>query len=294
MPDLLDAVGELIRQQTLRVHYLADLLIDPTLGRTREVRHQLTTAHRLQEQRAYTVHAPCLLAQLHAAVYASDTGRGGRTIPGSRMPLTAAALDLWVEISVDVNGWAAALGVDRRPYRRPEAERPAPDVRMPEWQRRLWIWSGTDVDEHGVPVPIPPLPARSPTDQRPDFIPAGIPPVGQLLRAVAAAAIAQHADELGERIAYRAHGWAAAIDTMLAGPAAEDHIHPIRGATCDQCGASSTVEDRDGERIVVPAIQVRFLPLDQDQPDDRWAYRICIACGDNGWITYTTTTGEAA
>lgn len=248
MPDLLDAVGELIRQQTLRVHYLTDLLVDPQLGRSREVRHQLTTARRQQEARAYTVHAPCLLAQLHTAVYASTSGRGGRTVPASRMPITAAALDLWVEISVDTNGWASALGVNRRPYR--DAE---PDAR-------------------------------------------GVPAIGQLLRATAAAAIAQHTDELADRIAYRAHGWATTISTMLAGPTADDHIYPIRGATCDTCGATSTVEDRDGERIRVPAVQIRFLPRDPDQPDpeDRWAYRICIACGDNGWITYTTTTGEAA
>lgn len=65
---------------------------------------------------SYTVTAPCLLTQLHAAVEASSRGHGGRSAPGSRLPVDAGALDLWFAILATTAAWAAVLRVDRKRY----------------------------------------------------------------------------------------------------------------------------------------------------------------------------------
>lgn len=261
MPDLLDAVGELLRPQSMRVHPLADLTTDPPPGAPAELRYQLQQARRLASARFYTVHAPCLLAQLRAAVAGTDVvGANLRGVARSRLPLSADALDLWVWIVTAVHTWANILNVDRHP------------------------------------------------DLPPDPTPAGIPPVGLVLRAVAAAAIAQHADELADRVAHDAHHWANQIRSMLAGPAVDERLYPIRGAHCSQCGATTASEPRDdGQHYRVPAVQVRVMREDQDDhghwhlrpadsidQDGAWLYQMCLACGANGWVPYTTETGAAA
>lgn len=236
MPHVADAVGELVKLQALRVHYLPG---DP--------------------DRFYTVRAPCLLAQLHGSFAHPTGGAGGRSISRSRIPLSAAALDLWMEITGNVHGWAEELGVDRRPYR--EAERAA----MGRLNRRL-------EDEH-------PLRDRS------------VPPIGRMLRAVAAQAVALAREEESDRIAFKATGWADRIRVMLAGWAPDERIHSLRGFACQACGAMRALETRDGERFWVPAVQVRFVAMDESL--DLWPYRICIACGENGWIPYTSETSAA-
>lgn len=277
MTDLHDAVAELIKAQTLQVHYLPG---DP--------------------DRSYTARAPCLLQQLRAAVASSTSGRGGRTVPASRLPLAAEALDLWVEITSSVHAWADALRIDRRPYRVAERTQFVPADRMPVWLRRTWAWSGDQVDEHGVPVPIEPLPALPPAIHRlafEDHDPLAdrtIPPVGHLLKAVAARAASLAVDEVTETITRRAHGWADRIRAMLAGLDLDERIRPIRGAACPACGATTAPEQRDDGLYLVPAVQVRFMAMEGREPDDLWAYRICIACGDNGWVAYTTETEQTS
>lgn len=272
MPDLHDTVGDLIRAQTLQVHYLPG---DPG--------------------RSYTVRAPCLLAQLRTAVASSSGGRGGRSVPGSRLPLAADALDLWVEVTSTVHHWADALRIDRRPYRTAERTQFVPAERMPGWLRRTWAWSSDQVDEHGTPVPITPLPPVPPAIYRltlEDHDPLTdrtIPPIGQLLKAVAARAASLAVDEVTDRITTKAHGWTGRIRTMLAGLQVDEQIRPIRGATCQACGAVTAPEQRDDGLYLVPAVQVRFMPLD-GADGELWAYRFCVACGDNGWVEYTSET----
>lgn len=94
----------------MNVHHAVALLTDRP-----KLRIQITA------QAGYTVEAPCLLAQLHDAFTASTGGHGGRTVPGSRMPLNSAALELWTEIAADAAVWAAMLGVDRARYRQQQA-----------------------------------------------------------------------------------------------------------------------------------------------------------------------------
>jgi hypothetical protein len=279
VPDLHDAVGELIRAQTRTVHYLPG---DP--------------------DRWYTVRAPCLLTQLRTTIASSTGGRGGRTVPSSRLPLDSGALDLWVEITGNVHAWADALHIDRRPYRAAERTQFTPPDRMPGWLRRTWVWSSDHVDQHGTPVPIEPLPPVAPAIYRlalEDHDPLTdrtIPPVGQLLKAVAARAASLAVDEVTERITTKSTGWTSRIRAMLAGLQVDEQIRPIRGAQCPECGASTAPEQRDDGLYLVPAVQVRFMPLD-GADGELWAYRMCIACGDNGWVEYTTETeppGEAA
>lgn len=231
-----DAVGELVKLQTLRVHYLPG---DP--------------------DRWYTVKAPCLLAQLVGSFAQPTGGAGGRSVARSRLPLSAAALDLWMEITGNVHGWAESLGVDRKPYR--DAERHA----MSRLTRHL--------------------------DDVHPFADRTVPPIGRMLRAVAAQSVALGREEEAERIAFKATVWAERIRVMLAGPAPDERVHSLRGQACGVCGAARALETREGERFWVPAVQVRFLAMDESL--DLWPYRICLACGDNGWIPYSTETPAA-
>lgn len=236
MPHVADAVGELVKLQTYRVHYLPG-----------------------DVSRWYTVKAPCLLAQLVGSFAQPTGGSGGRSVARSRLPLSAAALDLWMEITGNVHGWAESLGVDRRPYR--EAER----AQMSGLGRRL-------EEPH-------PLADRT------------VPPIGRMLRAVAAQAVASGRDEEADRIAFKAGVWADRIRVMLAGYAPDERVHPLRGLACEACGAMRALETRENERFWVPAVQVRFMAMDESL--DLWPYRICLACGDNGWIPYTSETPAA-
>lgn len=236
---LADAVGVLLRQHTMRIHYLP--------GRPEVY---------------YTARAPGLLVQLAEAVGSSSSGTGGRTVPGSRLPLNADVLQLWTDIQLSIHGWAKALGVSRRE-----------------------------------------------------------PDIARLLRQTAAAAVKPGAEGIAATMARRcACGrdiapadcsgcWAHRIEGMLT-PTLEDR--EIRGAACSQCttehrttnpeNGTLTVEHlptrtllqvRDGELYRVPAIVVRVavLPLGDGvvaTADDLWIYRMCRACGAEGWLDFTS------
>ena len=176
-------------------------------------------------QVAYTVEAPCLLAQLHDAFASSSGGHGGRTVPGSRMPLNTAALELWTEIAADAAVWACVLGIDRARYRRQTSERQPP-------------------------------------------------PVGQLLRAVAAAVV-QREDRaaMAERITHNCRAWAGRIETMLA-PDQASH-RSLSGVTCRDCGATWVSDADDQPRL--PALWVEY--------GETGVIRClwCRACGAHTW-----------
>lgn len=265
--DVTDAVGALVRTQTLRVHYLGE--------------------------RFYTARAPCLLTQLHQAVHSSSGGRGGRTVAGSRIPLAADALDLWVEVASSVHGWADALGVDRRPYRAGELAGWRYTERTPGWVRRLWPWLGpAAATGRSLPLPEPPRAVHPVPAGDPD--PLGdraVPPIGRLLKVVAAQSVALGQGEVEDRIAHRAAGWGERIRVMLAGWAPDERIFPLRGVACSVCGRSTVVDDVDGERFVRPAVEVRFQTLEGMDPEDLWPERWCLACGDTGFLPYTSEAG---
>lgn len=85
-----DAVGQLIRTQSMEVHVTAEV--------------------------SYVVRAPCLLAQLAEATVHSGREAGSRGVPGSRPPIAVDAWDLWHRIQHNTHSWARHLGLDRRRY----------------------------------------------------------------------------------------------------------------------------------------------------------------------------------
>jgi hypothetical protein len=280
------AIGELLRPQQLRVHYLPGLPAE-----------------------YYTATAPCLLAQLTDALTPS-AGSGGRKGAASRIPVNADAWDLLVEIATNVHGWADHLGVDRKPYRAaPALTVRTAGERLPDWQRRLGPYMGRPSPLDG-PGDIPPprredLPAavEPPTpaaplfavrlDEAGPFAHTGIPPLGHLLRAVAAQAVAANQQAIADRLERKAGQWATRIRTMLAALAADERVYPQRGVPCPACAATAAFEDRGEDGTYrVPALLVWFAADEGADPDDLWLYRHCRACGDEGWVEYTTETGE--
>jgi hypothetical protein len=92
------------------------------------VAHLIRTQHRRIEVSpgiAYTVTAPCLLAQLRDSIGVGMERGGGQSVPGSRPPVSTDALDLWTEILYAVHTWADHLGIDRRDK---QPESPTPHV----------------------------------------------------------------------------------------------------------------------------------------------------------------------
>jgi hypothetical protein len=197
--------------------------------------------------RTYTATAPSLLAQLRAAAASSTTGHGGRTIPDSRMPLNADALDLWTGIVYSTHGWANVLRLDRRPYREPPLA----------------------VDGLG------------------DF---ALPPTGRLLRAVYATAVGVGWAVAAETIGRRAGTWLARIDTMFAGERT-GRVLPLRDYPCRECGAREVVDERDGERYRMPAVQAQLVDRGSGE---MWPYLTCLACGDNGLLPYRSDSYTAS
>jgi hypothetical protein len=120
-------------------------------------------------------------------------------------------------------------------------------------------------------------------DRRPYLRPAvrdaaaTTPPVGRLLRAVAAQAVSTGREPIADRIARNADRWARQIRSML-----HDQVEQrgVRGATCAECGAAHIVEERDGENYRLPAIAL--ITHEQDDGVLRWL--TCRACGWYGAV----------
>lgn len=273
MTDLPAAVHTLTTPQTLRIHYLP-------------------THH-------YTAHAPCPLQQLRDAVALGTEHTNRTTATTSRPPIAVDALDLWTEILTAVHTWARHLGIQRTPYREGPT-RPAHPDRQPDWMRRLHPYIAP-VD--WTTAPHPPAPGTvqataAPPTTRPALyvVPVNdptatftVPPVGLLLRAAAAEAIATGQQPVADTMTRKATAWADRIATMLG--ALGRAVHEIRGMACADCGDTTVLEDRPGDGVYrVPAIEVRLLPRDEDQSDDLWPYRSCRACGSTGWVAYSTST----
>lgn len=215
----------------------------------------------------YTVTAPCLLEQIHDAVgIGSETG--GRGVPGSRLPLNADVLDLWVEIATNTAGWAAVLGVDRRAYRDAPAAAPADRERAPAWMKTLAPWLAAvawdePVQQPGriamvTPTPNPvvdvPHPEHPPAARRPRQEP---PAVGRLLRAVAAAAAGRpDRAALADRVAHNARRWVARIEATLTPP--EHAARGLRGVPCRHCDATWVTDPHDAEQIRQSAVWVEY------------------------------------
>lgn len=304
MTHLADAVATLIRQQTMRIHYLPG---DP--------------------DRAYTVRAPSLLTQLADLTASSTSGAGGRTVPGSRLPIAVDAWQLWSDLTATVHAWAQQLGVNRRPYLVAETDRQirAAVEREPDWLRTLRPWLRPVAWDQPLDIPVAgprllvddqaaagelvALPLESP-----GFIDPTLPPVGRLLRTAAAAAARPGHDLVADTIGRRASCgqdvapvdcrggcWAHRIQGLLQA-AVEDRA--VRGAACWQCTTldaagvaqptRTVVEQRPDGPYRVPAIVIRVAVLPDAGPDDLWVYRMCRACGAEGWLDYSTDTGFGA
>jgi len=232
---LADAVGELLRQRTMRVHPLPGA-----------------------PERFYTARAPGLLEQLGQAV-GNSTGTHSHTVPGPRLPISADAFDLWYAIVTSLHAWADELGVQRC-----------------------------------MPAPV-------------------------LLRKVSAAAVAR--DEIAATLQRRCWCGQAAIEPTDCGRCWVHRIEALlapqlvdrelRGAACTACRTeteqvdpetgkitiirvptTTTLIERDGELYRVPAIVVRVAsaPWAEGADTDLWVYRMCRACGTEGWLDYSTST----
>ena len=230
---LADAVGELLKAPSMRIHYLPGA-----------------------PERFYTVRAPSLLDQLADAV-ANSSGSHAHTVPGPRLPLSAEAIDAWYQILTSLHTWAKDLGVDR---------------------------GGS---------------------------------AAQLLRRLLVAAVRSGHEDTARMIQKRCwcgraelmpsdcgRCWVHRIQGLLI---TEVPDREIRGAACTHCRSeqvdpdtgtvvmvptTTTVIERDGERLRVPAIIVRVSPAPWNAEDDTdlWVYRMCRACGAEGWLDYTTQT----
>jgi hypothetical protein len=182
----------------------------------------------------YTATAPCLLAQLAEAIEYRDDRNGTRSIPGSRAPLDLTALDLWLEISIAVRGWATHLGINQTGY-----------IAQPHESTGLTL-----------------------------------PPVGKLLRAVAAEATGRALQDAVDALTRSCRSW---TDRIIGLFAPSEGQHAIYGAKCPDCGATTVTTPRDGENIQTPAI-VRA--PDREKP---LVWYICQACTSmRGLPTYDT------
>ena len=248
---LADAVGELLKAPSMRIHCLPGA-----------------------PERFYTVRAPSLLDQLADAV-ANSSGSHAHTVPGPRLPLSAEAIDLWHQVMTSLHMWARDLGLERRS-------------------------TPTHILTTLRTVSITPMASPS-----------------QLLRKLKVAAVRPGAEEIADAIQKRCwcgraelmpsdcgRCWVHRIQGLLI---TEVPDREIRGAACTHCRSeqvdpdtgtvvmvptTTTVIERDGERLRVPAIIVRVSPAPWNAEDDTdlWVYRMCRACGAEGWLDYTTET----
>jgi hypothetical protein len=175
----------------------------------------------------YTVRAPCLLQQLADAVAASTNGAGGRTTPGSKLPVNTDAMDLLHEIEFSVHTWARDLDIDRRPYLKAaeKAAEPAPGYSHAE---RLIRQRAAARVGRAVPVRDEP------------------PPTGLLLRAVAAAVSGRtDREDMAQAIERNCRRWDTRIRTLI--DPDERLGRDLTRVACPHCGVAWVVPDYESE-----------------------------------------------
>lgn len=101
------------------------------------------------------------------------------------------------------------------------------------------------------------------------------PPVGRLLRAVAATAVSQGKQPIADAVQRAAEKWHRQILAMLTGQVDQ---RPVRGAACFDCGQTSVLEERAGDGTYrVPALVL----VTNDQTGEPMHWLACRACGWN-------------
>lgn len=237
---------------------------------------------------AYRVTAPCLLEQLAVELGASNTGSGGRTIPSSRLLVATDAWDLWQDIQTSVHTWAAELELDRRPYRpQPTPSRPAAGPR-PHRPAPWWMLLDPDaadlVDPTRLPVPARPAAARREQVAAPR---PQVPPVGRLLRLVAATAVGRGLDQIADAIWRSAERWRAGIEAMLHHQLEQ---RGVRGVDCPSCYATTVLDQRDDGDFRMPAIVL----VQREIAGEPLTWLTCQACGWSRGAGDLVTAGRNA
>lgn len=186
-----------------------------------------------------TVYAPCLLQQLAEAVGVDLNGGGGRTTPSSKTLVNVPALDLWVDIASSAGAWAAVLGIDPSKYREGDQTYASPNHEA----------TGTEY----------------------------VPPLGLLLRSVAATA-ASRPDRvlLAEAVERNCKTWAGRIERMLTPNPEADHDLPR--VPCPRCGTTWVVPvpEPDEDRVVWEAAE--------DMPYENRLPAVWVEKGETGVI----------
>lgn len=113
-----------------------------------------------------------------------------------------------------------------------------------------------------------------------------LPPVADLLRAVAAAARDRAEDGIITALTRSCRSWTDRIIGLFAPSEGQQGIY---GAVCPHCQQSTVITDRDGENILTPAI---IRTRDRDKP---LLWFVCQACGwQRGTPSYDTEPEKAA
>src|SRR5258708_6175293 len=102
--------------------------------------------------------------------------------------------------------------------------------RVPVLTQRLWLCMGAEARRESPPPPAPrPATFAVPTDDPDILADYATPPIGRLLRSVAAQTVAVRADDVAARVLQRASEWSDRIRVMLAGWDPDERIFPLRG-----------------------------------------------------------------
>jgi hypothetical protein len=108
------------------------------------------------------------------------------------------------------------------------------------------------------------------------------PPVGRLLRGVAATAVSTGQGAVSARVTTSARTWARSIETMLAGEPEQRHIR----ATCPACDAATVrdLRDEDGRTVpyLIPALSLTT-----------WESLRWVCCSGCGWSQSLSSLAES-
>lgn len=131
----------------------------------------------------------------------------------------------------------------------------------------LWVEICSNLRQWAVFLDVHRAVSMKPTDNRPSGKPA-LPPVGGLLRAVAAAARDRAEQGVLDALTRSCRSWTDRINGLFSPGSGQRQLY---GVACIRCDATSVWTDRDGERILTPAIILTRIP-------DAGSQLICQAC----------------